>query len=86
MPEPSTTFAAFAVYAEQSGLFARLRAIVDALFEHRNFSLVLMQDSFGARALRQAIAERDEIDGEIVLLRSQISARKNAISAAAFLS
>ena len=74
------------MYAEQSGLFARLRAIVDALFEHRNFSLVLLQDSFGARALRQAIAERDEIDGEIVLLRSQISARKNAISAAAFLS
>ena len=86
MPEPSETFAAFAVYAEQSGLFARLRAIVDALFEHRNFTLTLLEDYFGASALRHAIAERDEIDGEIVLLRSQISARKNAISAAAFLS
>ena len=53
------------MYAEQSGLFARLRAIEDALFEHRNFTLTLLEDYFGASALRQAIAERDEIDGEI---------------------
>ena len=86
MPEPSHSFAAFAVYAERSGLNARIRALFDALSVHRHFSLHFLYAFFGVHELNRALAERAALDGEIVQLRAQISDRQNAISAAAFLS
>ena len=63
MPEPSSTFAAFAVYAEQSGLYTRLRAFVDALCVHRNFSLGLLEDAvtFGRENVSTLIAWLQQI-------------------------